>query len=202
VLNLGFDLDEVICKTAEMALHHLNDIFNYEYSFDALNNFCFEENSFSNKEDEQRIMVECLLWAIKDPVMMSSVKPYKEAVKAIKFLKHQGHKIFIVTKRGKDLKEITEKWLILNNVKYDKLIITDVKNKGDAILKYKLDCFVDDLEDNLYDLFKAQPRWNKGLMLLTKPWNVGEYIDKSKFIRVNNWQDILRNINVGNRLKG
>lgn len=200
-MNLGFDLDEVIAQTAQMALNHLNEVFECYYEFDALRSFQFSENFFSDKKVEQDAVVECLIWAVSDEKMMYKVKPYKEAVKALTLLKHQGHKIFIVTKRPSSMKSMTAEWLKVNDIPFNKLIHTNHKPKSEYTLKYSLDCFVDDLESNLLDLYKNQARWKKGLMLMTKPWNENDYIDRSKFIRVNNWTDVLKGVDIGNRLK-
>jgi len=200
-MNLGFDLDEIIAQTAQMALDHLNDVFECEYEFEALRSFQFSENSFSNKKIEQDAAVECLIWAVSDEKMMYRVKPYEEAVKTLTLLKHEGHKIFIVTKRPNSMKDMTAEWLRKNKIPFDKLIHTDHEPKGKHILKYNLDCFVDDLESNLLDLYKSQARWKKGLLLLTRPWNENDYIDRSKFVRVNNWVDVMKHIDIRNRLR-
>lgn len=200
-MNIGFDLDEVIAQTAKMALDHLNDVFECEYEFEALRSFNFSENSFSDEKEEQDAAVACLLWAIYDEKMLYRIKPYKEAVKALTTLNHRGHKIFIVTKRANSLKSMTGEWLRVNDIPFYKLVHTNDEPKSKYTLKYNLDCFVDDLESNLLDLYKNQARWKKGLMLMTRPWNEDNYIDRSKFIRVTNWADITRGIDIGNRLK-
>lgn len=201
-MNFGFDLDEVIAKTAHMAVGHFNDVFDCNYGIEIFKSFQFDENVFSEDKAEQLAAVETLVWAVFDKKMMASVKPYEDAVRVINDLKRQGHKIFIITKRPKELTGMTSRWLHDHKISFDKLVLTGLEGKGSFAKRLQLDCFVDDLEENLLDLYKSQPRWNKGLMLLTRPWNVKDYIDKSKFIRVENWQEIMRNITVGNRLKG
>jgi len=200
-MNIGFDLDEVIGKTAHMAVNHLNDVFDTNYTIDVFKNFYFHENVFSDDETEQKAIVETLEWAVFDAKMMDSVQPYEDAVKVINDLKHQGHKIYIITKRHKELTASTIKWLKRHKIKHTKLICTDLKEKSYFASQLRLDCFVDDLEENLLDMYKAQTRWRKGLLLMTRPWNEGHYIDTSKMSRANNWIDIRKYLSLGNRLK-
>ena len=200
-MNIGLDLDEVICQTAQMAIDHLNIMFDCNYGIEIFKSFNFKDNIFSDDEEIQKDAVECLIWAVYDKYMMNTVKPYPSVIKAIKLFKRAGHKIYIITKRPKEFKEMTEVWLHKYNIRYDELVMTDQLSKADFANKFKLDCFVDDLEENLYDMYKARKRWTKGLILITRPWNIDNYIDASKFIRVNNWDDISRIITVGNRLK-
>ncbi len=200
-MNFGFDLDEVIAKTAHMAVGHLNDVFNCSYGIEVLKSFQFDENIFSENEEEQLAVVETLIWAVTDKKMMSSVKPYDDAVRVINDLKHQGHKIFIITKRPKEHTGMTSRWLHTHRVSFDKLVLTGLEDKGIFTKKLNLDCFVDDLEDNLYSMYNAKRRWNKGLILMTKPWNEDNVIDGSKFSRANDWVDIRKFLSIGNRLK-
>ncbi len=200
-MNIGFDLDEVIGKTAHMAVNHLNVVFDTNYTIDVFKNFYFHENVFSDDEAEQKAIVETLEWAVFDAKMMDSVQPYEDAVKVINDLKHQGHKIYIITKRHKELTASTIRWLKRHKIKHTKLICTGLKEKGYFASQLRLDCFVDDLEENLLDMHKAQTRWRKGLLLMTRPWNEGHYIDTSKMSRANNWIDIRKYLSLGNRLK-
>ncbi len=200
-MNFGFDLDEVIAQTAQMTINHLNDVFDCNYGIEVLKSYQFADNVFSEKEDEQKAAVETLMWAIFDKKMMGRVEPYKEAVKVINDLKHQGHKIFIITKRAKELTGMTSRWLHKHKVSFDKLVLTGGSSKGEFAKALRLDAFVDDLEDSLYDMYNAKQRWAKGLILMTRPWNEDNYIDTSKFTRANNWADIRKLLSIGNRLK-
>lgn len=200
-MNIGIDLDEVICKTAQMAIDHFNIIFETDYGIDVFKKFNFKANIFSADKEVQERAVDCLLWAVSDKYMMNKVEPYTEAIKTINFLKRKGHKIYIITKRQRALQVMTSLWLREHNVNYDKLIVTDSASKAQYANKFKLDCFIDDVEENLYDMYKARKRWKKGLILFTRPWNKDCYIDTSKFIRITSWKEVLKIISIGNRLR-
>ncbi len=133
---------------------------------------------------------------------MSTVKPYKESINIINKLKRQGHKIFIVTKRPVSFTGITKAWLDKNNIKFDKLVLTGDADKGDFARQLKLDFFIDDREDNLYELYSSKARWKKGLVLMSRPWNEDNYIDTNKFTRIKDWSEVFRMVSQGNRLRG
>lgn len=200
-MNLGFDLDEVIGQTAQMAINHMNDVFQCNFSTDILKSFYFDENEFSDDPDEQQAVVDTLLNAVFNRELMATVEPYPEAVKILNKLKHQGHKIFIITKRPTSDEEMTVNWLHTHNIPYDRLALTQHEGKGVAAKKFKLDFFVDDLEDNLYELYSSQARWSKGLFLMTRPWNRDNYIDTTRITRLDDWNDILKAVSIGNRLR-
>lgn len=201
-MNLGFDLDEVISHTATMSINHVNDIFECNLDINVFNEYWFDKNKYSDDPEIQKAAVECLEWTINDEKMMMSIEPVEDSIRVLNLFRKMGHKIFILTKRPDILKESTVKWLQQNRIPYDKLALTNGEGKDFWARRWKLDCFVDDLEENLYSMYNGKMRWRKGLMLMTRPWNENSYIDSSKFIRVNNWNDILQQIQIGNRLRG
>jgi len=73
--------------------------------------------------------------------------------------------------------------------------------KSDYAKKFNLDCFVDDLEDNLYEMHQSKHRWRKGLLLMSQPWNEELIMDATKYIRVHGWGDIFRCLQMRNRLR-
>lgn len=199
--NLGFDLDGVIGQTAEMAIKHVNDVFKCKFTVDVLNTFNFYDNVFSDDPDEQKVVVDVLVEAVFNKELLSTIKSYPGASKALHTLKHKNHKIFIITKRSVDYEEMTADWLHKYNIPYDGLVLTGNKDKSVFARKFRLDFFIDDLEDNLYELYKHKTRWEKGLFLMNRPWNINKYIDTTKITRVKDWNRVVQVINVGNRLK-
>jgi len=201
IMNLGFDLDEVIAQTATMAVEHTNEIYQCNLTTDVLKSFYFDENTYSEDSDKQKAVEETLLKAVSNPELMATIKPYPGAVRVLNKLKHQGHKIFIVTKRDKKDTLMTIEWLRANDIPFHKVAVTHMEEKGFFANKFRLDFFVDDLEWNLYELHSARKLWKKGLFLMTRPWNEGNYVDTSKITRVNGWNQILQAVGIGNRLR-
>jgi len=201
-MRLGFDLDEVISQTAKMAIDYTNERLKCDCKFDSLESFYFEQNNFSDDPDEQKAIVDSLCHAVFDADLLATAEPYPDAVKVLRKLKHQGHKIFIITKRYRKDIDVTTEWLQLNKIPFEKVVVTDFREKGVFANRLKLDFFLDDLEENLYEMYKAKAHWHKGLFLITRPWNVNKYIDASKIRRIDNWNDIFKIISIGNRLKG
>lgn len=200
-MNLGFDLDEVIGQTAQMAMDHMNEVLKCNFTTDVLESFFFDQNAFSEDPDEQKAIVDTLIHAVFDTDKMATVKPYPGASRILNKLKHQGHKIFVITKRHKKDLDMTVNWLQQHKIPFDKVIVTHFEEKGSFANKLKLDFFLDDLDDNLYEMYKAKARWQKGLFLMTRPWNANKYIDSSKIGRVNSWDEVLKVVGLGNRLR-
>lgn len=55
-----------------------------------------------------------------------------------------GTRIYIITNRNEKFREVTEKWLELNNIKYDELHFTSGKSKTELIQELEIDAVVDD----------------------------------------------------------
>jgi len=200
-MNLGFDLDEVISKTSEMAVNHLNSEFDCKFTTDVFKHYEFDKNVFSEDPEDNKAAVNCLIWAVTDARMLSTTEPYEGAVKVMQMFRKMGHKIFIITKRAQEHREITSRWLYSHNIPFDKLILTGEHGKGVHAKLHNLDCFVDDSYSNLEDLHRYKQRWKKGLMLMTRRWNKDVKVDAVKYTRVDGWIEIMRHIEIGNRFK-
>ena len=198
-MNLGFDFDEVIAQMSLMAINYANDALGTDYTIDVFKNFMFEDNLYFEDEEKQNTMIALLTEAINKEECTSGILPYDGAVKNLQRLKRQGHDIYIITRRPKNLFDVTSHWLLKHKIPCDKLVLTDNKCKGESAVRFRLDMFVDDLEQNLYDMYSNKNRWRKGLLLMTRPWNRDKYIDASKFIRIHTWDDILNQVNKKNR---
>jgi hypothetical protein len=58
---------------------------------------------------------------------------------------------------------------------------------------------MDDCIWHLDDMFRYKNRWRKGLGLFTRPWNENESIDLSRFLRFNNWKEVIRHLGIHKR---
>ncbi len=200
-MNLGFDLDEVISKTAHMAVDYCNYELGTKIMVEDLVYFFFQENIFTADDVKQKAICNAMSWAIHSEAMLATSKPYKNAVKYLNLLNKLGHKIYIITKREQLFKDTTAVWLHRNNIPFNELVMTDGEEKSSYVKKYNLDCYVDDFLPNLEEMAQSQLRWRKGLMLFTRPWNSWMLTNPDIITRVNTWQDIMRKVEQGNRLK-
>ena len=86
-------------------------------------------------------------WVNYYVLILETVKPRKSAVEVINTLKEKGHKVFLITARLDDgivdVKAITKKWLEVNRINYDKLIINS-HNKLETAKQENINLFIDD----------------------------------------------------------
>ena len=87
----------------------------------------------------------------------------------------------------------------MNSIPFDSVdVLGPSEPKGYYGRKNNLDMYVDDLQKHLQSMWTYKKRWKKGLILFDRPWNK-ENFDGSKFIRLNNWQAILRHVGIQKR---
>ena len=120
--------------------------------------------------------------------MIFKALPFNGAKETLSSLREAGHKIFFITSRPKENKQLTIKWLEKHNITFDELnVIGHDEEKGVYGDKLDLDMFVDDLEKHLVSMFKHKKKWCKGLLLFSRPWNT----ENVRFNRVNGWKEII-----------
>jgi uncharacterized protein len=198
-MRLGFDLDEVVVNTSEKIVDFIQTEYGIEWSRECFNELRFEGCTFiHNNEELNKKIQQRLVGVANDPDLQSEAEPIEGARDVLQKLAHSGHKIFFVTSRPKRNQPSTFKWLRKHDIPFDKLVTLGTKPKGPYAKKFNLDMFVDDQVKNLESLLRHKKRWRKGLLLYDCPWNLNG-VDGTKFIRVYNWLDILRQVGVANR---
>lgn len=79
--------------------------------------------------------------------IMNNASPRKFAVDAINLLRNMGNKIIIITARDTTFHDdpymLSKNWLDKNNITYDKIVV-NARNKAFALMKEKIDIFIDD----------------------------------------------------------
>ncbi len=157
-MNIGIDIDGV-----------LTDMENYigtvgkKYTFE--NNLGFDDTmntntiyGFLSKEDSHRF------WDAHWEKYATTIKMRKNASNVIEKIKNDGNKIIIITartydsqiikdgiKRQKNMEELIIKWLNENNIKYDKIIFSNL-NKLQNCLDNKIDIMIEDSISNIEKL--------------------------------------------------
>lgn len=124
------------------------------------------------------------------------IKPKKDARLFINKLKENGHKIILISARGKDgysTKKQTINWLKNNGICYDKLI-TNISNKVETAIKEKIDIMIEDRADIVQEMQSAGIK----AILFNSYFNKK---DSGKYIAFNSWKDIYEYINPKNPIK-
>jgi len=198
-MRFGFDLDEVVVDLTAEFEKYLELNYGIVWPPDCFVHYDFVRCKFNDDEELNSRIIKDMLTVANDADFQFQAEPFKDARKVLQKMKRAGHKIFFITSRPKQNQPLTFRWLRQNDIPFDGLkVIGHHEPKGFYGLQLKLDMYVDDLERHLTSMWNFKKKWRKGLLLLDKPWN-RDYIDGSKIIRVENWQEILRHVGVQNR---
>ena len=175
---IGFDLDEVLCGL-----------------FLRINKYLIDEHDFwiNYKEDMVSYKMETLACIpkaiskdmfshIEDGSFFKEATPTAYAEHAINKLRIAGFRIFIITHRREDFREVTEKWLDDNNLYYDVLFMGGSVYPGDddkskIINKYNIEAMVDDRHDVLSEIYRKCKPLKYGLYCIDVPWSKRFYND-------------------------
>ena len=184
-MNIGIDIDDTISKsiekTEEYAKEYTETILkrdfkiNYkEIDFLKRYNWTIEEDNEFLKEYYKKILQNAEL--------------KEDANKVIEIL-HKTNKIYIITAREDEVKEITLKWLERNNIIYDKIFFKQI-DKKDIVKDLEIDVFIDDSFENCVSVAKDG---TKTFIVDTK---INQGLEDDNISRVYSWNEIYEKINV------
>ena len=147
-MNIGIDIDDTISNTFETFLPYMQKFVEQDLNrkldlnLSSRTDYYNIMEKYNLSEEEARTF-----WVSYYVEILESVKPKEAAVEVINLLKEKGNKIYLITARFDDgivnVKAITEKWLEVNKINYDKLIINS-HNKLEIAKQEKIDIFIDD----------------------------------------------------------
>lgn len=180
-MRIGIDIDNTICDTGTYLEKKI-------YEWDKFNN---RETKITNnyKNIYQKFAYDLIEKERFDniyvPIMQVEAKAIKDTAKVINNLKKEGHKIYIISYRGKfqydNSLEVTKQWLKKNNISYDEIIVEEW-DKGEVCKNNDIDIFID---DEPIHLKQAQEQGIQVIMYSTKYNNYC-----NDFNRMNSWNDI------------
>jgi uncharacterized HAD superfamily protein len=180
-VNLGFDVDGVI---ADFVTGFAKVVKRNHGMILREKDVCYHDLGLVlgiSKEEKNTMIRETLL---EDLPQIAGARD------GLNRLYDEGHRIIIMTARPRDSVKTTMEWLKSNSVSYSKLIFLD-HDRGslDAV---DFDIVV---EDNLENAIEWSEKAKK-VLLYDHPWNRSINIERL-FIRVYNWNDILKEIKLG-----
>lgn len=195
-MNIGIDIDDTILFTAESMFKYA-DIYKNEITKTQINKDClgFIENGYyinSYYGWDQKTTISFFNKYYKKILNECTMLP--EVDKIIRKIKSDGHSIHFVTARlmnidGCDTENITKKSLEKYNIPYDSLNL-QISDKTDYFKKNDINLCI---EDNYEMCKKMNDNGIKSFLMTTKMnYKVNT---KKDIIRVNNWNEIYREIN-------
>jgi len=205
-MKLGFDIDGIVANMALTMIEHLNDTFNLNHTETVfINHRIFDNKYVDDPEENKKIAISIYDNVIHNEDTLLILKPHEEAVEAVKKLSRY-HSIHFITARSKDQHSVTVNWIRKNLIPFNTIHSVgknghrgNVVSKGQQARALNLDFFIDDDPANLPDFYRYKNRWRKGIGLFTRPWNVNEPLDTSRFIRFNEWDEVIRHLGIHKR---
>ncbi len=181
-MNIGIDIDDTIANTYETffayvqkyILEDLHKVIKvtdegnipHSYHYANMNNLSENEN------------MEFLKKYIRS--ILSETKPKTFCNYYIQKLHDENNKIFLITSRFEQNRDITENWLKVNNFIYDKLIM-HCEDKEKAFKENNIDVFID---DNINYCKQAYKNNIKTFLMDTRP---NRNISTDNIKRVYSW---------------
>lgn len=191
-MNIGIDIDDTISNTFETFLPYMKKFVEQDLNrkldlnLSSRTDYYNIIEKYGISEEEARTF-----WVNYYVEILENVQPRKSAVEVINTLKEKGHKIFLITARFDDgivdVKAITEKWLEVNKINYDKLIINS-HNKLETTKQENINLFIDDSIRNCEMVSSGDI---KTYMFSTENNN---YYENKKIEKVVSWDDLYEKI--------
>lgn len=182
-MKIGVDIDNVICTTSEAVIEYLNERLPITLSLDDINEYWME-----------RSIPEQYRWAVglafHDSAMWKKVKMIEGAAEGIETLYKKGDEIFFVTSTTPDNLKKKIKFLKRNLPFLSGNYINDhiITIKQKTLLN--LDIMVDDYLNNLIGERSYYS------ICLDYPWNRKTSSFVPNFIRVKDWEDIVKTVDI------
>lgn len=192
-MNIGIDIDNTLTKVQ----NELNQAaFNYAIKLgkkidnpsnpmeDIKNNGDTYKKNFQFSYEELKYFLK----NIQEEIINNAL-PRKYVVDAIKNLRNNGNKIYIITARDSEFHDdpykLSEDWLKRNNIEYDKLIV-NAREKAPICKKENIDIFIDDQLNNCLDIEKI------GIKTIRISDDIKKY---DNIVSFNNWIEIYDYLN-------
>ncbi len=191
-LKIGIDLDGTLAAYQEELVRFNNKNYNTSYKL-----------SDMKRDDCYNMLGSSILTRVlklkrfyKQTNSLKSIKPIKGAVRAVRKLKRQGHKLFIVTSRFRAFSKSTKEWInktfgedTFSGISYSNILSSyATRLKTGKYLKNKPD-FV--IEDSPHAAINCA---NKGVPVLMLDYAWNRNIKSDKITRTKNWNEIIREI--------
>ena len=181
---LGIDIDGVIAESDPMFRRYMGEFFNRTFDRKDVTTFNYED-AFGITREQMRGF-----WNyFTSSGGWDKIPPVKGAAETIDKLRNNFH-IVVVTGRPVSLKDVTVSWLKNNNVNYDKLIMTDFRDKFELLSESDLfpEWFIEDHRDFALGLSENGVK----VLLYDYPWNRDIPEKQKNIIRISSWDDIYK----------
>ena len=207
-MKLGFDIDGITCDMGNALLEFMNTKYNLNHNINIFKNHGIHENKYvDDPELNEQIALDMRESIIENSEAIVDLETIEEAVVALRKFSKSGHTIHHITSRPDNQYDATVDWLRKNSIPFDSLHVMGISgpqgakhmSKGRLGRSLNLDFYMDDCPWHLDDMYRYKNRWRKGLGLFTQPWNIEEPFDASRYIRFDDWNEVIRHLGIHKR---
>ncbi|MCL2354877.1 MAG: hypothetical protein FWC68_03205 [Oscillospiraceae bacterium] len=195
-MRIGIDIDGVLTNVHQFTIDYFTKYCvenNIEYTIGDCDYESATTFNVSNKTDEDFWYEHIFYYAKNQPARIFSSE-------VIKKLKKEGHEIYIITARwlsnksdetGNKMRNAVENWLHNNDIKYDKLIFSKLKEYGERKIEScentKIDLMIEDSPQNIIELSAVCP-----IICFDNSYN--QNVEGNNIYRCYSWYDIYKKI--------
>lgn len=192
ILNIAIDVDDVLFDYLENFLKYVNNLKGTSFSKEDMTSFFFEKVSGFDREETINLHN-----SFHFSENFNEILPLEGSLESIDFLNKEGHNLFIITSRSRDMEDLTKEWINRHfPKKFTEILFSNhvfMHNKGiskkDFCLKYDIDII---LEDSTH-YAKECSESGINVILFDNPWNTN--LKENKNIhRVNHWEEIPKKV--------
>ena len=185
-MNIGIDIDEVLCKTNDYFLEEFNNKHKTNFTRENLHNYHY---NYMGDYDSSYVVKELINHLHLNAENYKIITGAKEILEKLR----QEHKLFIITAREKtSFGQKTKNWLEKNfgedffeEIIFSTLDIYNTQCKSNICKNYNIDIMI---EDAPHHALKCANK-NIKVFLMSCPWNKNIQ-EHENITRVRNWNDI------------
>lgn len=196
-MQIGLDIDEVVCSLVPEILDSVNDVWGVRHSIDIFSTYNFFANSYTECEKTNKDIATDIIKWVNDPEYLYKAQPYAGVAEFVSTLLSQGHEVHFITARPQSTFDATLNWFHKYGIPYTSINVIGNSNcKGVLGKDLGLDIYVDDHVDNIEAMVKNTNIIN---FLIARPWNI--YYNNDNVIRIKELQELGRYLDATRRDK-
>jgi uncharacterized HAD superfamily protein len=203
-MKLGFDIDGIVADMAQSIVDYINKNYDLEHTVEVFIHHQVSKNKYVEDKKLNKKIIRDIYdnFFLNDDIVLAT-QVFEGAVETIHKLRRH-HSVHFITSRSKEIEKSTAQWLRNNKIPFDSLHVVGMSPPGGSSKagfgrQLNLDFYIDDQVKHLEGMYKYKKRWFKAPALYRRPWNKIELVDKSKFVVVNNWPELMRHLGIHGR---
>ena len=165
MINLGCDIDDVLLNTAPSIVSNLETLVDRKIDIDKITNFDISEST--------GIDIDIVKKAVKMTLESDYIHPIKNAVTVLNWLGTLYKPIYFISNKRPYLYKhniniINKVGITCDYELYFCDKINDIPNKSDIILDHKINIFIEDRPETIYDIYE---KTKCDILTFRQPWN-------------------------------